>query len=114
MDGGPGVGKTPLRELRGHTAASLSDLIKADDFEQHERERIIKHIKNTYGSGVIFIFDGFDELGGKQRSYRLEDGHKDWVSARKLEGETMLTCNCKYSIPYVPRSLVAHKNVYAS
>ena len=93
MDGAPGVGKTtlsrkicidwaqgklikdhhivilkPLRELRGHTAASLSDLLNADDFEQHEREMIVKHIKSTYGYGVMFIFDGFDELSSKQRS----------------------------------------------
>ncbi|XP_064405468.1 NACHT, LRR and PYD domains-containing protein 3-like [Halichondria panicea] len=93
MDGAPGVGKTtlsrkicidwaqgklikdhhivilkPLRELRGHTAASLSDLLNADDFEQHEKEKIVKHMKSTFGSGVIFIFDGFDELSGEQRS----------------------------------------------
>ena len=93
MDGAPGVGKTtlsrkicidwaqgklikdhhivilkPLRELRGHTAASLSDLLNADDFEQLEKEKIVKHMKSTFGLGVIFIFDGFDELNGEQRS----------------------------------------------
>ncbi|XP_064405500.1 protein NLRC3-like isoform X1 [Halichondria panicea] len=93
MDGAPGVGKTtlsrkicidwaqgklikdhhivilkPLRELRDHTAASLSDLIKTDDFKQHEREEILDHIKSTSGSGVMFIFDGFDDLSSKQRS----------------------------------------------
>ncbi len=91
MDGAPGVGKTtlsrkicidwaqgklikdhhivilkPLRELRGHTAASLSDLLKADDPEL--REQIVKHIQKTSGSGVMFIFDGFDELSSEQRS----------------------------------------------
>ena len=91
MDGAPGVGKTtlsrkicidwaqgklikdhhivilkPLRELRGHTAASLSDLINADDPEL--KEQIVKYIQKTSGSGVMFIFDGFDELSSKQRS----------------------------------------------
>ena len=28
----------------------------------------------------------------KEMTYRLEDGHKDWVSACELKGETMLTC----------------------
>ncbi|XP_064407707.1 NACHT, LRR and PYD domains-containing protein 5-like [Halichondria panicea] len=91
IDGAPGVGKTtlsrkicidwaqgklikdhhtvilkPLRELRGHTAASLSDLLKADDPEL--KEQIIKHIQETSGLGVMFIFDGFDELSSQQRS----------------------------------------------
>ncbi|XP_064405408.1 protein NLRC3-like [Halichondria panicea] len=91
MDGAPGVGKTtlsrkicidwaqgklikdhhivilkPLRELRGHTAASLSDLVNADDPEL--KEQIVKYIQKTSGSRVMFIFDGFDELSSKQRS----------------------------------------------
>ena len=94
MDGAPGVGKTtlsrkicidwaqgklikdhhivilkPLRELRGHTAASLSDLINADDPEL--KDQIEKYIQKTSGSGVMFIFDGFDELSSKQRSDKM-------------------------------------------
>ncbi|XP_064404592.1 uncharacterized protein LOC135349879 [Halichondria panicea] len=112
MDGAPGVGKTtlsrkicidwaqgklikdhhivilkPLRELRGHTAASLSDLLNADDLKQHEREEILDHIKSTYGSGVMFIFDGFDELSGKQRS------DKNTIIWEIIRGNRLLNCS---------------------
>ncbi len=105
MDGAPGVGKTtlsrkicidwaqgklikdhhivilkPLRELRGHTAASLSDLVIADDPEL--REQIVKHIQKTAGSGVMFIFDGFDELSSRQRS----DNLRILLSGKSFEG----------------------------
>ena len=112
MDGAPGVGKTtlsrkicidwaqgklikdhhivilkPLRELRGHTAASLSDLINADDLKQHEREKILDHIKTTFGSGVMFIFDGFDELSSKQRS------DKNTIFWKIIEGNRLHNCS---------------------
>ena len=91
MDGAPGVGKTtlsrkicidwaqgklikdhhivilkPLRELRGHTSATLYDLLHSEELELHVREEIVKHIRKTSGSGVMFIFDGFDELSSKR------------------------------------------------
>ena len=91
MDGAPGVGKTtlsrkicidwaqgklikdhhivilkPLRELKGHTAAPLTDILKADD--PGLGEQIVKYVQETSGLGVMFIFDGFDELSSEQRS----------------------------------------------
>ncbi len=93
MDGAPGVGKTtlsrkicidwaqgklikdhhivilkPLRELKGHTATSLNDILNSDELELHVVDEIVKHIKSTFGSGVMFIFDGFDDLSSQQRS----------------------------------------------
>ncbi len=110
MDGAPGVGKTtlsrkicidwaegklikdhhivilkPLRELRGHTAASLSDLINADDPEL--KEQIVKYIQKTSGSGVMFIFDGFDELSSKQRS------DKNTIFWKIIEGNRLHNCS---------------------
>ncbi len=110
MDGAPGVGKTtlsrkicidwaqgklikdhhivilkPLRELRDHTAASLTDLLKADDPEL--REQMVEHIQKTAGSGVMFIFDGFDELSSEQRS------DKNTVFWEIIQGNCLHNCS---------------------
>ena len=95
MDGAPGVGKTtisrkmckdwsrdelrikfnlviflPLRELfiacRGDSSFSLSDLLDADDPEL--KHQVLQYMQRTSGDGVLFIFDGFDELSFHQRT----------------------------------------------
>ena len=95
MDGAPGVGKTtisrkickdwsrdelrvkfnitiflPLRELfiahHGDSRFSLSDLLDADDPEL--KHQVLQYIQRTSGDGVLFIFDGFDELSYHQRT----------------------------------------------
>ena len=95
MDGAPGVGKTtisrkickdwsrdelrakfylviflPLRELfiacHDDSSFSLSDLLYADDPEL--KHQVLQYIQRTSGDGVLFIFDGFDELSFHQRT----------------------------------------------
>ena len=95
MDGAPGVGKTtisrkickdwsrdelrarfnlvislPLRELfiahHDDSSFSLTDLLYADDPEL--KHQVLQYIQRTSGDGVLFIFDGFDELSFHQRT----------------------------------------------
>ena len=95
MDGAPGVGKTtisrkickdwsrdelrikfnlviflPLRELFiaccGDSSFSLTDLLYADDPEL--KYQVLQYMQRTSGDGVLFIFDGFDELSFHQRT----------------------------------------------
>ena len=94
MDGAPGVGKTtisrkicidwskdklesnfhfvillPLREILIDSESglniSIADLLPADDPEL--KDQIVKYVQKTSGAGVLFIFDGFDELSSYQR-----------------------------------------------
>ena len=94
MDGAPGVGKTtisrkicidwskdkletnfhfvillPLREIlidsESGSNISIADLLPADDPEL--KDQIVKYVQKTSGAGVLFIFDGFDELSSYQR-----------------------------------------------
>ncbi len=121
MDGAPGVGKTtlsrkmcidwahgklikdhhivilqPLRKLRGHTAASLSHLLNAKDLEEREKEELVNHIKKTSGSGVMFIFDGFDELSREQRS---DKNTLFWeiIEGNRLHNCSVLVTSCSYA-----------------
>ena len=95
MDGAPGVGKTtisrkicidwskdklganfyfvillPLREIlidsESGSNISIADLLPADDPEL--KDQIVKYVQKTSGTGVLFIFDGFDELSSYQRT----------------------------------------------
>ena len=95
MDGAPGVGKTtisrkicidwskdklksnfhfvillPLREVlidsESDSNISIADLLPADDPEL--KDQIVKYAQKTSGAGILFIFDGFDELSSYQRT----------------------------------------------
>ena len=95
MDGAPGVGKTtisrkicidwskdklksnfhfvillPLREVlidsESGSNISIADLLPADDPEL--KDQIVKYVQKTSGAGILFIFDGFDELSSYQRT----------------------------------------------
>ena len=95
MDGAPGVGKTtisrkicidwskdklkanfqfvillPLREILIDSESglniSIADLLPADDPEL--KDQIVKYVQKTSGAGILFIFDGFDELSSYQRT----------------------------------------------
>ena len=49
-----------LREKRVHTATTIRDLFFHDD--EDIRDDVVKEVKRKAGEGVLFIFDGFDEL----------------------------------------------------
>ena len=95
MDGAPGVGKTtisrkickdwsiddfishfklvifvPLRHtVIGHHSDevfSIADLLPADDPEL--KSQVVGYLQKASGAGVLFIFDGYDELSYKQRT----------------------------------------------
>ena len=95
MDGAPGVGKTtisrkickdwsinaflsyfklvifvPLRRIviGGHSDQmfSIADLLPADDPEL--KSQVVRYLQKASGAGVLFIFDGFDELSYIQRT----------------------------------------------
>ena len=95
MDGAPGVGKTtisrkickdwsrdecishfklvifvPLRHVViGHHSDqifSIADLLPADDPEL--KGQVVGYLQKASGAGVLFIFDGYDELSYKQRT----------------------------------------------
>lgn len=90
LDGAPGVGKTtmchkacrewaqgkaftdfkllvyvPLRDEQVATATKLEDLLLIGSL--HSREQIADELSNTDGEGILFLFDGWDELSPQQR-----------------------------------------------
>ena len=95
MDGAPGVGKTtisrkickdwsrnelilhfklvifvPLRHIvvgrHSDQMFSIADLLPADDPEL--KSQVVGYLQKASGAGVLFIFDGYDDLSYKQRT----------------------------------------------
>ena len=124
MDGAPGVGKTtisrkicidwskdklkaianfhfvillPLREIlidsETGSNISISDLLPADDPEL--KDQIVQHIRRTSGSGILFIFDGFDELSSYQRT--KHSLFLDIVKGNKLHKCSVLVTSRTYA-----------------
>lgn len=90
VDGAPGVGKTTLcikmskdwachrilteyklvlllnlRECQFAKARSIRDFFCTDDTEL--QEDVVRQVSKVSGAGVLFIFDGFDELSEEER-----------------------------------------------
>ena len=122
MDGAPGVGKTtisrkickdwsenelgvnfnlvillPLRELiigcHDDSNFSLADLVRADDPEL--KDQVVKYLQKTSGTGVLFIFDGFDELGTYHRT--KQSLFLDIVKGNKLHCCSVLITSRTYA-----------------
>ena len=91
VDGAPGVGKTTLcrkiskdwacngilseyklalllnlRERQIAKAMSIRDFFYTDDTEL--QEEVVRQVSKVFGAGVLFIFDGFDELSEEERT----------------------------------------------
>ncbi len=111
IEGAPGVGKTTfawelcrnwdslpmlrkyslvilvqLREKKSQQASSLSDLL----FHRNAslKEAVSSDIEESNGEGVLFIFDGFDELPAKQRE--MGSLFVDMINGRYLPRATIL------------------------
>ena len=122
MDGAPGVGKTtisrkickdwsrdelrikfnlviflPLRELFiaccGDSSLSLSDLLDADDPEL--KHQVLQYMQRTSGDGVLYIFDGFDELSFDQRT--KQSLFLDIVKGKRLHKCSVLVTSRTYA-----------------
>ena len=122
MDGAPGVGKTtvsrkickdwskdelrekfnlviflPLRELfiarHNDSSFSFSDLLYADDPEL--KHQVLQYIQTTSGDGVLFIFDGFDELSFDQRT--KQSLFLDIVRGKRLHKCSVLVTSRTYA-----------------
>ena len=118
MDGAPGVGKTtisrkickmwsndkfisnfqlviflPLRELLICSNISVADLLPADDPKL--KDQIVQHVQRTSGSGILFIFDGFDELSSYQRT--KHSLFLDIVKGNKLHKCSVLVTSRTYA-----------------
>ena len=118
MDGAPGVGKTtisrkickmwsndkfisnfqlviflPLRELLICSNISVADLLPADDPKL--KDQVVQHVQRTSGSGILFIFDGFDELTSYQRT--KHSSFLDIVKGNKLHKCSVLVTSRTYA-----------------
>lgn len=96
IDGPPGVGKTtlcrklcnmwarghldhlgyklmlfcPLRTSKVHSAKTLRDLLSSV-YESHDLPHIVDWVEQNNGEGVVFLFDGWDELCDEDKTSSL-------------------------------------------
>ena len=122
IDGAPGVGKTtisrkicidwskdklksnfhfvillPLREVlidsESGSNISIADLLPADDPEL--KHQVLQYIQRTSGDGVLFIFDGFDELSFHQ--WTKHSLFLDIVKGKRLHKCSVLVTSRTYA-----------------
>ena len=122
VDGAPGVGKTTLcrkisndwackgflseyklvvlLHLRDHQiakAVSIQDFFYNDNAEL--QGEVVSQVRKTYGAGVLFIFDGFDELSEEERMDRS-------LFLDIIKGEVLHRCSVLVtSRPYASENL---------
>ena len=57
----------PLRKQEIRQAKHVKELLESDDPDL--RKEVVKHLQKTYGEGVLFIFDGYDELNEEEQPF---------------------------------------------
>ena len=87
----------PLREIlidsESGSNISIADLLPADDPQL--KDQIVQHVQRTSGSGILFIFDGFDELSSYQRT--KHSLFLDIVKGNKLHKCSVLVTSRTYA-----------------
>ena len=132
LDGAPGVGKTtmchkacrewaqgkafaefrllvyvPLRDEQVATATKVEDLFLIGSL--HSREQIADELENTDGEGILFLFDGWDELSPQQRG-------KASLLCRVILGKVLPLCSVlvtsrPYTSQWLRKSDVTNRHV---
>ncbi len=80
----------PLRVTKLARASKIAELFYCDD-----PDIAIKHIRKTRGADVLFLFDGYDELGRHERE--KASLFLDIFNGRILQGCSAIVCSRPYA-----------------
>ena len=97
----------PLRDEQVATATKVEDLFLIGS--SHSREQIADELKNTDGEGILFLFDGWDELSPQQRG-------KASLLCRVILGKVLPLCSVlvtsrPYTSQWLRKSDVTNRHV---